>query len=384
MIIRNNNSKRCPTTSRLVFGILVGLLTLICNTSFAVTVPGRANPWLAGMPDGTVAQYPAPCYLCDDTAPEESPVLVVPVVPRTSLIFSASGVTGIDPDPSFLIGPEGFSLFTKDSQFGISGVTMPYSALAGVFLTSERPDISSAPTGLDFTSALSRDYLSISPEVKQVFFIGDGLTSSGTQQVVVVPAGATRLFLGTMDSWQWHNNVGQLTVAATALSTPGSKSFAAFIPRAEMKFGPHSKDDSFKLTSYFKLATDSNGINPPHEVVVIQFGTFSANIPAGSFQQDGQGFKYVDQAKHYGVWIRPWSGHSAEASIQPNWIQHLSAYQITVRANALDLDGTTVPPTVQLIIGDDMGQSKLDIGKAKFGKGKDGEHWLSDDDEGRR
>ena len=49
-----------------------------------------------------------------------------------------------------------------------------------------------------------------------------------------------------------------------------------------------------------------------------------------------------------------------------------------------NLDGTTVPPTVQLIIGDDMGQSKLDIGKAKFGKGKDGEHWLSDDDEGRR
>jgi len=166
MIIRNNNSKRCPTTSKLVFGILVGLLTLICNTSLAVTVPGRADPWLAGMPDGTVAQYPASCYLCDDTAPEESPVLVVPVVPRTSLIFSASGVTGIDPDPSFLIGPEGFSLFTKDSQFGISGVTMPYSALAGVFLTSERPDISSAPTGLDFTSALSRDYLSISPEVQ--------------------------------------------------------------------------------------------------------------------------------------------------------------------------------------------------------------------------
>jgi hypothetical protein len=234
------------------------------------------------------------------------------------LIFSASGVTGIDPDPSLLIGPEGFSLFTKDSQFGISGVTMPYSALAGVFLTSERPDTSSAPTGLDFTSALSRDYLSISPEVKQVFFIGDGLTSSGSQQVVVVPAGATRLFLGTMDSWQWHNNVGQLTVAATALSTPGGKSFAAFITRAEMKFGSHSKDDWFKLTSYFKLATDSNGINPPHEVVVIQFGTFSANIPSGSFQQDGQGFKYVDQAKHYGVRIRPWSGHSAEASIQPN------------------------------------------------------------------
>jgi hypothetical protein len=160
-----------------------------------------------------------------------------------------------------------------------------------------------------------------------------------------------------------------------------NKSFAAFIPRAEMKFGPHTKDDSFKLTSYFKLATDSNGINPPDEVVVIQFGTFSATIPTGSFQQEGQGFKYVDQAKHYGVWIQPWSGHSAKTSIQPNWAQHPSEYKITVKANTLDLDGTTVPPTVQLIIGDDEGRSKLDVGKAKFGKGKDGKHWLSDDDD---
>jgi hypothetical protein len=46
-----------------------------------------------------------------------------------------------------------------------------------------------------------------------------------------------------------------------------------------------------------------------------------------------------------------------------------------------DLDGTTVPPTVQVTIGDDEGQSKLDVGKAKFGKVKDGQNWLSDDDD---
>lgn len=200
--------------SRRVF-LLPCLMFVFCAQVFAVTVPGRANPWLAGMPDGTDAGD-------DSRAPEDSPVLVVPVVPGTLLKFLASGVTGIDPNPSYLVGPDGggpFNFFTKGIQFGISEVTMPESALAGVFLTSDRPDTSSAPTGLDFTSAVSRDYLIISPEVKQVFFIGDGLTSSGDQQVVVVPAGATRLFLGTMDCCQWSNNVGQLTVTVAAFST---------------------------------------------------------------------------------------------------------------------------------------------------------------------
>jgi hypothetical protein len=181
------------------------------------------------------------------------------------------------------------------------------------------------------------------------------------------------------DGPNWQPGVG--FSAVYAVPVPLGKSFAAFIPRAEMQFGPNTKDDSFKLTGYFKLAADSNGISPLDEAVAIQFGTFSATIPAGSFQQDGQGFKYVDQAKHYGVWIQPRSGHSAGASIQHDWSQQPGAYQITVRADALDLDGTAVPPTVQLTIGDDQDQSKLDVGKAKFGKGKDGQQWVFHDGE---
>ena len=55
-------------------------------------------------------------------------------------------------------------------------------------------------------------YLTLSPELKQVFFIGDGLNGNGLAQSVVVPQGATRLFLGTMDSVEWNNNVGSFTV----------------------------------------------------------------------------------------------------------------------------------------------------------------------------
>jgi hypothetical protein len=33
----------------------------------------------------------------------------------------------------------------------------------------------------------------------------------GTTQTFVVPQGATRLFIGTMDSYEWNNNVGKYT-----------------------------------------------------------------------------------------------------------------------------------------------------------------------------
>jgi hypothetical protein len=37
----------------------------------------------------------------------------------------------------------------------------------------------------------------------------------------MAPAGATRLFLGTMDGFGWFNNVGSLTVTV-ATTTPGT------------------------------------------------------------------------------------------------------------------------------------------------------------------
>lgn len=35
-----------------------------------------------------------------------------------------------------------------------------------------------------------------------------------------MPAGATRLYLGTMDGFGWLNNVGELTVDVTPTSVP--------------------------------------------------------------------------------------------------------------------------------------------------------------------
>src|SRR5262249_44126196 len=83
-----------------------------------------------------------------------------------------------------------------------------------------QPDLTPAPATLDFSSTNNVpggvDYTTLAPALKQVFFIGDGQTSGGQKQRVIVPAGATRLYLGTMDGFEWTNNHGNLTIQVFA------------------------------------------------------------------------------------------------------------------------------------------------------------------------
>jgi uncharacterized repeat protein (TIGR02543 family) len=199
-------------------GLLVWLLSTVSAQAVSVTVPGTADPWLAGMPDGsTASNYVTPVH--PDVAPYHSPVLVtgLVLVPGDCLMFSASGGVGYGPTRP-LAPPDGSDLIgshTQGAENGISDMTGPYESLVGVFLSDAQPTVSGAPGGLSFSSAASRNYLTLAPELQQVFFIGDGVTGGGTVQKVVVPAGATRLFLGTMDGWGWFNNIGTLYVEVT-------------------------------------------------------------------------------------------------------------------------------------------------------------------------
>ncbi|MBI5057601.1 MAG: M6 family metalloprotease domain-containing protein [Nitrospirae bacterium] len=110
------------------------------------------------------------------------------------------------------------------SYLGISGIvygrgdlttdpqTLPYVPgktmfLAGVFLNDNEP-AGPAPSRLDFTQApdgMGDSFFDIFPELNQTFFIGDGLTGTGTgvTQNFHVPAGATRLYLGFADAQQF-------------------------------------------------------------------------------------------------------------------------------------------------------------------------------------
>ena len=198
----------------------------------STTVSGKASPYLAGMPAGST------CCLVDsppnDTAPEESPTQVfgIPLTLGTVLTFSVSGGVsnlGFTPtDP-----PDGSDFFTSpfsglpgtDESNGIARMNAPVNALVGVFLDDGAPNGSPAPPGFDFTDSggFGTAFGQLCPGLKQPFFIGDGLTGrgTGTPQQFVVPAGATRLFLGTVDGFDWNNNSGTFSVTVTS-TTPMS------------------------------------------------------------------------------------------------------------------------------------------------------------------
>jgi hypothetical protein len=97
----------------------------------------------------------------------------------------------------------------------------------GVFLGSAQPSLTAPPAALDFSSAASRDFASLSPLLKQVFFIGDGLTSTSSVQQFIVPTGTTRLFLGTMDGFGWFNNSGSFNVTVNG---PGAETTPVPLP----------------------------------------------------------------------------------------------------------------------------------------------------------
>lgn len=198
--------------------IVVALSPLALQVAHAqidvpATVPGWSDPYLAGMPPGSAS--------CGDSAPEQSPPEVEDpcLVAGDALTFQATG--GVARDPGYPLNPpdgdtdDQMKWHDCGDDNGISDMHGPFECLVGVFLDDAQPDSSPAPSPLDFGTQASRDYLMLSPLLKQVFFIGDGVTSGGEVQQVLIPAGATRLYLGTWDSCCWDNNIGQFEVIVT-------------------------------------------------------------------------------------------------------------------------------------------------------------------------
>jgi hypothetical protein len=186
------------------------VFSMIASPAWAITVPGTSDPWLAGMPNGSTASS-------EDVAPDQSPVLFPGTITAGGvLLFSVTGSVNNVPSPSGL-PPDGapspnFFPHQAGAQNGIANVIAPLNSLIGVFLDSSQPDGTPAPGTLDFFSVIGTDFLTLSPGLKQPFFIGDGLGAGGVPQQFTVPTGATRLFLGTMDGFGWLNNFGEFDV----------------------------------------------------------------------------------------------------------------------------------------------------------------------------
>jgi len=187
-----------------------------------VVVPGTSDIWLAGQPNGTSINGG---FGGTDVAPANSPVLSSTGLNLTAgniLTFSATGATDfggcVSPSPD---GGGACGNFTGAATLSLSSYRGPVNALVGVFLDNNAGGF--VPPGIDFTPPSAQSQSTIAPQLRQVFYIGDGLTGtgSGTVQQFVVPPGATRLFLASSDGpGASFNNAASFNV--TVSDTPAA------------------------------------------------------------------------------------------------------------------------------------------------------------------
>ena len=107
------------------------------------------------------------------------------------------------------------------SSFYLEGRTMP---LVGLFVGDTK---GATPTGLTSNFDTENAKLSFTPELQQVFLIGDGKSDGGVMQTFAVPTGARTLYLGFADAsgfWGqpgfYWDNYGGLSVSYTTSAVP--------------------------------------------------------------------------------------------------------------------------------------------------------------------
>jgi hypothetical protein len=177
------------------------------------------------MPDGTTSS-------AGDSAPEHSPVQVNGInLSADFLTFKATGGVFNNPFCQACSLPDGDTLTTPNlfpytnhrpgAINGISDIRAPINSLLAIFLDDNQPDGSLAPMTLDF-ELTGLEFLTLTPVLKQVFFVGDGSTTTGEIQQFAIPDGATRLYLGTMDGFGWHNNNGAYDVEVSSIPIPAT------------------------------------------------------------------------------------------------------------------------------------------------------------------
>jgi len=212
---------------------LAGLSCLFSGLSFAssftnVVVAGSANIQTAnGNAD------PATC--CNGASLPAVLALTFAAGPNQVLTFNnISGMVGCA--GSLTNGADGGCLpFTTNISplNSISGLMTGINAnmfLVGVFTGDATPS-GPPPALLDYTNAAAFSLADYTPymALDRVFFIGDGLTGTGTgaTQRFGVPVGATRLYLGFIDAFNFQgapgfytDNVGTLTVNGSVDTVP--------------------------------------------------------------------------------------------------------------------------------------------------------------------
>ncbi len=198
----------------LISSLFVRAASAVITTEF--TVDGSDNIWLASA-TGTGGGGVPP------------QVNFTPGSGSTFEFLSVSGLTTCCGGAPF-IGADGQGGNTGiSSSGGISGLTAARQLfLAGVFTGSSNPPSGTAPATINFHT-VGVGFLSLSPESNQIFFIGDGLTGTGSGQIqkFLAPQDADMLYLGFGDAFGFSGNPGTYTdnfgsVSGTILLIPES------------------------------------------------------------------------------------------------------------------------------------------------------------------
>ncbi len=198
-------------------------VSTLVNCTGTYQIPATSNPFLAGMPANATITYPGSV----DKAPAQAPVQLVPTDSSCfqagrALYFRVDGKIAFGDLPDQSSNADGIANQIVGHSLGtinrIADVQAPINSLIGVFLDASAPDQRSLLVpNLDFGREGRRNFKSLSPQVGQIFFIGDGKDSLGTMQAFMIPAGATRLYIAIMDQYEWNNNLGKLSVSASWL-----------------------------------------------------------------------------------------------------------------------------------------------------------------------
>ena len=189
-------------------------------TIIDVTIDGSDAIWLAGRTDLVIPDasesWPGGLLRHGGATPEE----IKETLPPGLSVAAGDVIKVLDPVAGAInffngfgggFGPQGNGVPGSSSitSFGgISGYLGTQGALVGLFLDNDIPD-GLAPATLDFSLAgLGVDFLSLTPGLGQVFFIGDGVTAGNVFQQFIAPTGATRLFLGIPDAFGFNGAPG--------------------------------------------------------------------------------------------------------------------------------------------------------------------------------
>ena len=195
------------------------ICTVTRGSSANNVVPATSNPFLAGASYGESASNNNP-HNSPDYAPAESPVQFTGLnlnAGNTITFDSINGSAGNSPGGTSYNAdgnPNDIETNTAGDEHGIATITGPLNCVVAVFLNSSNPNGTTAPASLDFSTDAERNFSTLSPKLQQIFFVGDGRTDNGQLQQFIIPSGATRLFVGTWDGYQWNNNFGQYTIVA--------------------------------------------------------------------------------------------------------------------------------------------------------------------------